>query len=75
MNAYIGKKLTLISKSDIRYEGTVYSLDTTDSSLTLTGGTWGRAALIADRVVIPRDRGRQRFSRGLHAHPTRRRHH
>lgn len=24
MNAYIGKKLTLISKSDIRYEGTVY---------------------------------------------------
>ena len=66
MNAYIGKKLTLISKSDIRYEGTVYSLDTTDSSLTLTGGTWGRAALIADRVGIPRDRGRQRFSRGLH---------
>ena len=41
MNAYIGKKLRLISKSDIRYEGVVYSLDATDSSLTLTQGTWG----------------------------------
>ena len=38
MNNYIGKKLTLISKSDIRYEGTLYSLDPQDSSLTLTGG-------------------------------------
>ena len=33
MNAYIGKKLCLISASDIRYEGIVYSLDKPDGKL------------------------------------------
>ena len=54
MNNYIGKKLTLISKSDIRYEGTLYSLDPQDSSLTLTGG--------ASRLPIRGSSNRPSFS-------------
>ena len=38
MNNYIGKKLSLISKSDIRYEGIVHSLDPASSALTLQHG-------------------------------------
>ena len=67
MNNYIGKKLTLISKSDIRYEGTLYSLDPQDSSLTLTGGasrlpirgSWNRPSFslaIADLTLPAPDR-------------------
>jgi protein LSM14 len=38
MNNYIGKKLSLISKSDIRYEGIVHSIDPASSALTLQQG-------------------------------------
>ena len=38
MNNYHGKKLSLISKSDIRYEGIVHSLDPASSALTLQQG-------------------------------------
>ena len=58
MNNYIGKKLTLISKSDIRYEGTLYSLDPQDSSLTLTGGASRlpiRGSWTESSLFFPRD--------------------
>ena len=38
MNNYIGQKLSLISKSDIRYEGIVHSIDPASSALTLQQG-------------------------------------
>ena len=38
MNNYIGQKLSLISKSDIRYEGIVYSIDQASNALTLQQG-------------------------------------
>ena len=38
MNNYHGKKLSLISKSDIRYEGIVYSIDQASNALTLQQG-------------------------------------
>jgi len=43
---YIGSKISLISKSDIRYEGTLKSIDPTEHTVTLTSvkylGTEGR---------------------------------
>ena len=38
VRAYIGKKLSLISKNCIRYEGTVYNIDIKTSKITLKYG-------------------------------------
>jgi hypothetical protein len=35
---YIGKMISLISKSNIRYTGTLYSLNTNDKTVGLSGG-------------------------------------
>lgn len=35
---YIGTKISLISKSEIRYEGILYSIDTKDAVVTLANG-------------------------------------
>jgi hypothetical protein len=37
-NLPIGQKISLISKSEVRYVGTLYSLDTTQITLTLAKG-------------------------------------
>jgi len=36
---YVGSKISLISKSDIRYEGILYNVDTTSSTVALRDGT------------------------------------
>ena len=35
---YLGSAISLISKSEIRYEGTLYSIDTKDSNIALQNG-------------------------------------
>lgn len=35
---YIGSKISLISKAEIRYEGTLYAVDTKESTVTLQKG-------------------------------------
>jgi len=39
MNAYIGSKISLISTSDVRYEGTLYSIDPNESTIALENVT------------------------------------
>lgn len=39
MDAYIGSKISLISTSDVRYEGTLYSIDPTESTIALENVT------------------------------------
>lgn len=42
---YIGSTISLISKAEIRYEGTLYGIDPTESTVTLSRGEcvweWG----------------------------------
>lgn len=35
---YIGTKISLVSKSEIRYEGILYSIDTKDAVVTFANG-------------------------------------
>jgi hypothetical protein len=36
---FVGSKISLISKSDIRYEGTLFGIDTRNSTVSLRDGT------------------------------------
>ena len=40
-NPYLGSKVSLISKSEIRYEGTLYAIDAKEATLALAKGTVG----------------------------------
>ena len=37
---YVGSKISLISKSDIRYEGILYNVDTVSSTVALRDGMY-----------------------------------
>ena len=44
---YIGAHISLVSKSNIRYEGVLYTIDTKESSIALQNGTRRRRSLAA----------------------------
>jgi len=53
---YLGSKISLISKSEIRYEGILYTIDTSASTVALAKvRSFGTEARPTDRPVAPRD--------------------
>ncbi|KAG1682487.1 Protein LSM14 A [Nymphon striatum] len=53
---YLGSKISLISKSQIRYEGILYTIDTNDSTVALAKvKSFGTEDRPTDRPVAPRD--------------------
>ena len=48
---YVGSKITLISKSEIRYDGILYDVDTKDATVTLSKGLFSRWMVRAVRYV------------------------
>jgi hypothetical protein len=43
---YIGSRISLISKSEIRYEGTLYTINTQESTVALQHGLWDQFAFL-----------------------------
>jgi protein LSM14 len=44
---YVGSKISLISKSDIRYEGTLYTINPVESMVALQNGSLQHMSLFA----------------------------
>ena len=51
---YIGTKISLVSKSEIRYEGILYSIDTKDAVVTLANGESFRQYNSAISILLHR---------------------
>ncbi len=41
LDGLIGSKISLISQQDVRYEGTLFSINATESSIVLKEGKYG----------------------------------
>jgi protein LSM14 len=55
-NPYLGSKVSLISKSDIRYEGTLYAIDAKESTLALARvRSYGTENRPTERPIPPRN--------------------
>ena len=44
--SYYGSKISLISNAGIRYEGHLFSVDTTDSTVTLSKGEYAKLTTV-----------------------------
>lgn len=46
LDGLLGSKISLISQGDVRYEGTLYSINATESSIVLKDGKFGVILLV-----------------------------
>ena len=47
---YIGSKINLVSKAEIRYEGYLYTIDTKHTTVTLSNGKHFQVCLVSSSV-------------------------
>lgn len=63
----VGSRISLISKKNIRYEGVLYNINTSDASLALQNGKFG--CVCPRRVKYLGRSARQREARSPHRMP------